>query len=133
MKETRHRHRGIRLHPILNNILACGASEFRTRCSGSKVGDDVFYDSAIPELEKRKLIFKLEARIYRPPFIRADLMELARGQHGSPIWLPSEDLEDMQFTIWDEMFPSFLNRKIIWPPCEQGSPFKMNWLPRQRL
>ena len=132
MKETRYRHNGIRLHPVIDNILAGGASEFRTRYSGSRITDLVFYNSAIPEFEKRKLIFKLEARVYRPPFIRADLMELARGQHGSPIWLPSEDLEEAWLTIWDEVFPSFLNGNIIWPPCDPDSPFKMNWLPARR-
>jgi hypothetical protein len=111
---TRHRYNNVRLHPFVHRILSIGEQRLRDRYPGSGIGSDDFTGPALAEFERRRLIHRVEARIYLPMFIEPKHFKRARAEGGTPIWLPSSALEELGDEVWKEVRPKWKNKKVVW-------------------
>jgi hypothetical protein len=112
--DTRRVCDGIRLHPFLGEILSYGARQMRSQNPGIKITNLDFCRSAIAQLENLHLIRKIEARTFLPPDLKDRLAKLARRQHGTPIWFPTDELADRWIDIWSELSPWLKGEVIVW-------------------
>ena len=112
---TRHHYKGVRIHHVVWRILDNGESALRRRYPASDFRSGDFIGPAITELDRRKLIHKVEVRVNNfPMFTRPEHMTLARAQGGTAIWLPSVALEKMEDQVWEKVRPKWKNGKVVW-------------------
>ena len=113
--DTRRIIDGIRLHPFVGLMLYNGVSEIRAQNPGKKLTNLDFCRSAIAQLGKLNLIYKIEARVVLPRGLDDRTARLAKRQRGTPMWVLTDQLADKWSTIWSELSPS-LKGGIVWQP-----------------
>lgn len=112
--DTRRQCDGVRLQAYLGSILSSGANWLRGKYPKSKISNDEFNRSAIPELARRGLIYKVEARKSLPKELPPDWVGLVKRQNGSPIWLVTDELGENAIIIWLKLNPQIVAGEIVW-------------------